>query len=611
MQNEATHLTLDQSAARRLLLVRAIDEVDAQGKLLGDSEREQLEREAAQASSAGGEPEPGDYLQLRARKVLDAVANRNPRLAAAQEPDAWRRWVLWVLPIGACLLGAALDRIDNPQQVNMLSPPLLGVLFWNLAAYLVLFVGMFLGRPAAGAASTVQRWLAGVPSDGRRTGRLRPDVLGRFHLHWLQATGRQQAAWGRTLLHLTAAGWAAGLGLSIVLGGLVRQYRVGWESTLLDLGQVHAFLRFLFAPVVALLPFDGFSAADLQRMAFSSGAAIGVDEARRWVWLYLALLLVVVVAPRLLLAAWAAWRGRRLGGAVRIDLRDAYFSEVLARVRPARITLGVLAADSAARQRLWRQLAQAADRPAPVDGSAWTMLATPKGDTLRVVDVSLDARATAAPPGPAASGGWLQAVLRRQPAPASHAPQAGPRELDVVLLLPAGPADIAPHAGLLRDLHKPLVMLAPEAARAACQDAARGAGLDARVLGLDEATAHWLRDAALLDAVGAQVGQRQLAGFQRLAAAWTERNAQRFAEAMQLLARLLARAAREAEDVVGAPAGLLQLVNAAEREAAQGARARAAAAVLERLRSQETAMLAELLRLHRVELPPAPLAGLR
>ncbi|MGV3570298.1 MAG: DUF3482 domain-containing protein [Ramlibacter sp.] len=615
MHSEPDSLTLDAPAARRLLLARAIDEVDTQGKLLSAVERDTLEREAADACRApGGEPEPTAYLHARASRVLAAVDNRNPQLAAAQHPEGWRRWILWALPLAACVLGAALDRIDNPQQVNMLSPPLLGVLFWNLAAYLLLLVALLLRRRPQGAvAATLQRWLAGVPGEGRRTGRLRADVLGRFHLHWLRAAGTQQALWGKTLLHLTAAGWAVGLALSIVVGGLVRQYRVGWESTLLDLGQVHAFLAFLFAPVVALLPFEAFSAADLQRMAFSAGAAVGVEEARRWVWMYLALLGLVVVVPRLLLAGWAAARGRRLARAVQVDLRDPYFVEVLARVRPVRVTVGLAGAAAAVRQPLQRMLGQAADAPPPADGSPWTVMATAKGDTLRFFDLPPGAPLAAAAAAAPAARNWLQGVLRGGPAlaPRPEAPRPSSAQADVVLLLASQPAEVEEGAALLRGLQRPALVLVPAASLAACEEALRVSGADARMLAVEQAAAHWLKDGNLLQAVAGQLAPRQQAGFQRLLAAWNARNERRFSDAMQVLARLLARAARESEEVGVAPGGLRQLVNPAEREAAQRAREGAAHAVLERLRVQEAAMLGELVRLHGMAPSPAPLATAR
>lgn len=608
MDRATTPLTFEAPSARRLLLARAIDEVDTQGKLLGPGERDQIEREAAVASGGNAAaPDTGLYLLERSRRILAAVANRQPQLAALQEPPAWRRSILWVLPLAACLLGAALDRIDNPHRVNMLSPPLLGVLFWNLAAYVLLLVAALRPGPATHpVAATLQRWLAGVPAHAAPTGRLRPDVAARFHQLWLQATGTRQALWGKTLLHLTAAGWAAGLALAIVVGGLVRQYRVGWESTLLDLGQVHAFLRFLFAPVVALLSFEGFSAADLQRMAFSAGADVGVDEARRWVWLYLALLALVVVVPRLVLAAWAAWRGDRLGHAVRIDLGDAYFSEVLARVRPATITLGVLAQEPARREPLQRMLLQVAQQPQPMDGRPWNVLASDKGDTLQVVDIASDAVLQSAPSLPEPGRGWLRGLWPAQVETRSRsAPDARQQALlaiDLVVWLPARPADVDACPAVLRDLAKPLLLLVPEAQP--FEDRLVGSGLDARVLQVDAATANWSKDDALLQAAAGLLPQRMQPGFQRLAATWTQRNGERFEASMLALGRLLSQAARESEDVAGAPSGLRQLVDPAEREAAQRARESSASLVVERLRRHETAMLETLADLHRVDLPP-------
>src|SRR5690606_5886005 len=127
-----------------------------------------------------------------------------------------------------------------------------GVLFWNLGVYLFLFFALFVPpRPPPAAGPALQRWVA-TQAQGRRGGRLRGEVQARFQQLWLQLTARQQSLWWRQLLHLTAAGWAVGLALSIVLGGLVREYRVGWESTLLEVQHVHGLLRVLFAPVVAL-----------------------------------------------------------------------------------------------------------------------------------------------------------------------------------------------------------------------------------------------------------------------------------------------------------------------------------------------------------------------
>ncbi len=622
-------LRIDTASALQLVLVQAIEEVDTSGKLISEIERDQIEREALAASRtpSGADLDVASYLQQRARRVLAAVENRNPQLAALQHPEPWRRWALWAVPLAACLLGAAIDRIDNPQSVNMLSPPLLGVLFWNLAMYVVLLAAVFLPQrwQGQGTLAVVQRWISGVPGNGRRTGRLRTDVTARFHQQWLQATGRQQLLWSRQLLHLTAAGWALGMAVSIVLGGLVRQYRVGWESTLLDLGQVHAFLSVLFAPVVALLPFEGFTTADLQRMAFSSGAAIDVGEARRWVWMYLALLFLLVVVPRVVLAAWAAWRRHSLGRAVSLDLRDPYFVQVLARVSPARITLAITGADTEARARLQRVLEQAADQP-QAGRTPWPVLTTPKGDVLRIFDVPAGyqppAMATApTAQGPSAAQAWMQDLVARFRASARPAAtgrnvmEGALEETDLVLLLPARPGELAGVTRLLHWLAQPAIVLVDTARQDASLEAYRAElqrlGVVAEVRDLHDLGAHWLRETSLLAVIASGLPASQRAGFARVASVWGERNEQRFREAIRLLAEMLARAARDTEDVVAPPTGLRQLVIAGERHAGQRAREDAAQALLQRLRAQEVATFAGLVRLYRLDASPAPVAGTR
>lgn len=622
MEDGILHLV--EAGARQLLLVRAIEDADPQGRLLSEVEREQLEREALAASrqTAAGGVDFAQYLQLRAQRMLAAVENRNPRIAALQDVEPWRPWLMAGLPLAACVLGAAIDRVENPQQVNMLSPPLLGVLAWNLAVYALLLVAALVPGPWTRRAplAALQRWLAGIPTHGRRTGRLRADVVARFHEHWLNAAGAQQWLWWRQLLHLAAAGWALGLAFSIVLGGVVREYRVGWESTLLGVQQVHVFLSALFAPVVALLPFEAFTVADLQRMAFRSGAAIGVDEARRWVWMYVALLFVVVIVPRAVLAAASGWQRRRAARTVRIDLRDPYFVQVLSRVSPARVTLGLVAPGGAGREAVLRMLRQVADQPPPREPGPWSVLSTAKGDVLRVFEVPPGFRPPAATVAAHASGGgaaqaWLQELLGRFRAPERaqerDAVQATLAETDLMLVLPQEPGDLQELTRLLHWVAQPALVLAPGEALGDYRAAVQRLGLAAEVLPLAACTAHWQCDARLLDAAVARVAASKRAGFERLAAVWTDRNAGRFAEAMCLLAGELVRAARDVAEVGSAPAGLRHLVDSAQRDAAQRAREGARAALLQRLRDGESALLAELVRLHRSGTPAAPLAGTR
>lgn len=597
---------LDRTLARRVVLVQAIDEADTDGRLLGGAERERIEQEALIAARDPADATRLDaarYLGERAERVLATVAKRNPRLASLQDAAPWQGWLAWGLPLAACVLGAAIDRIDNPEKVNMLSPPLLAVLLWNLLAYLWLLLSPLLPlrwrEPA---------WLQDLALRGMPSGGLRGAVAGRFHMHWFSLARGAQAHWLRRVLHATAAGWGLGLGLSIVLGGLVRQYRVGWESTLLDLPQVHAFLQLLFAPVVALLPFEPFGMAQLQRMHFASGADIGVQEARHWVWLYLALLLMLVVLPRLLLALYSGWRAHLAGRTVQLDLAQPYYAETLARVSPVRVVLCLLSTTPQGRNTVLRVLREAADQPAlqaSAPQSAWTVLATERGDQLRVLELEplqAAASASAAPAEPA--GKWRELLARwtSTAGPSNNLADTARTMADLVLAVTANEAEAAELAPVLRWLGKPVLVVLPDATDA-CQGALQEAGVQCQAVDLRTHARHWQRDAALVRAMAALLPPMKAAGFARVASAWSARHEARFADAMRLVAAQLLQAARESEDLPGAQLSLRRLVDAGSREAGQQVRAAAMEAMAQRLRDGEAQTLAQLLRLHAIEEP--------
>lgn len=566
-------LQLDAAMARRIVLVRALEEADPEGRMVAAGEVEQVEREALEATRAGASRhfDARVYLDERARRLLEKVAGRQPAIAALQEPEPWRGWVAWGLPLAACVIGAVLDRIDNPRQVNMLSPPLLAVLLWNLVLYASLVL-QTLRRGTRGAAAPAPGWLRRILMSrvaSRGAGSLRARVSAAFHTRWLAAAPRLEVRWWTALLHVTAAAWGVGLAISIVLGGLVREYRVGWESTLLDLTQVHAFLSVLFAPVVALLPFDAFTLEELRRMHFASLAPPGVVEARRWVGLYLGLVAVVVVIPRAALAAFAWLRRRIPPPRVTLDVREPYYAELLSRASPVRVVLGLFAADAAARGPLLRVLREAA-APRPLAGEEWSVVTTPRDDELRV-------------------------TLR---------PGAA---CDVALVVPQSPAEWAALAAQARAAGAAPLLVAggnPEAFDGL-------AGGTVRASSLRDATRNWTRDEQLLGGIGAVLPAARQRGYERLVAAWQERAQARFTESMRLVARHLVEAARDSREVAAGPWSVTQWVNSAERAAADAARQQSVDALLARLRDGQAALLRELLALHGLgeSLAQEPLRG--
>lgn len=582
-------LLLNEAAARRLLLAQALDSADPQGRLVGLEERERIEREALAATgdpAQGQRPDPRAWLQARAQGMVELLGHRQPRLAALAEPPPWRGWLAWGLPLLALVLGGLIDRIDNPRQVNLLSPPLLAFLLWNVAVYLGLL--WFALRPPRGLRlpGPLVRWASGLAP--RRAGGTRAEVARAFVLRWWQLAAALEGQRWRRILHTAAAAWAVGVALSIVLGGLVREYRVGWESTLLDLPQVHAVLRVLFAPVIALLPLEPFSQAELARLHFGSGVEVGRLEARRWVVLYVALLAVVVVLPRALLALWAAWRQHRLQGALAIALDDVYFTGLLGRVSPARIRLALLApqaADAAVVRCVFRQ-ATAAHGAVPPEG-AWTVLGTERGDLLQLAPLVPDAPGT-----DQARSGWQ----RFWPGGA-RAPVPQPVAPDLVLLVVREGADLDAVAPALRRQGRPVLLLAAAGTEAGHAAALRTAGLSGEVLAL-EALPTWHEDHRLLDALGRLLPAWQAPGLGRIADQWHERAQARLAEAMRVLAGELVDAARDVQALPVLPTGMRQLMVRGEREAGHEARRDAMRQLLGRVRERQAAADARLLDLH-------------
>src|SRR5439155_11970598 len=127
---------------------------------------------------------------------------------------------------------------------------------------------------------------------GALASRLRPGDASakaalRFHMDWFRATAQLHVARIKRVLHISAAAWALGVILSLLVRGLVVEYRVGWESTFLGPWQVYEILRVLRVPALFVFPFDTFTIVDVAQLHFSDGG--GAESGAVWVWMYVAL----------------------------------------------------------------------------------------------------------------------------------------------------------------------------------------------------------------------------------------------------------------------------------------------------------------------------------
>jgi len=243
-------------------------------------------------------------LTERGRLGSQRLAERGAAMPRTAPP--WR-WVAALVGAAALLLGWGTEAVASGRHINILAPPLLALLVWNLAVYLVLGLQALRGgAPAAvrrlGAWS--QRW--GRPAAGAAA------PAARFAIGWARASQPLHTARVAALMHTAAALWALGALASLYARALAFEYRAGWESTFLSADAVHGLLSLLLGPASVVSGIALPTVTELQALRLPEGG----ENAARWIHLHAITLLGVVVLPRALMAAWALWRARRRAQAV-------------------------------------------------------------------------------------------------------------------------------------------------------------------------------------------------------------------------------------------------------------------------------------------------------
>lgn len=517
-------LPVTEPQLRAVLLAQSIEQAGAVSPPELD---EALRQAVAGARQRGVERlQVGDVVQARAQALVDRAGGRDPAIAALAQPSVRLRWLGRLLPVAALLAGLAIDRIANAHRVDLLSPPLLLVLGWNLVLYALLAWRGLRRRAAAPQppASAVavpptelpmalRGWArsllaGGQAAPGVRPRRLAARVAADFQRRWFTATA---ALFGQRLarvLHLCAAAWGAGIALSLLLRGLVVRYQFGWESTFLDVPQVHAITSVLFWPLTALFGLQPFSP---QEIAATQNFAGTGAEGSRWVWMYVGLLLLVVVLPRLALAAWARWREGRLVRALQLDPGEGSFDALRAAL-PIDWRIGLVGA-SAAEAQAARALAA---RHAQGGGA----------DTLRFAEP---------PPLPAGAGG-TDGTDGTGGAPKGAESAGAP--VDAVVLLADAPVPPAWH------------------------------GAPHTLLPWAQWGESWVLEPALFDRLAPLLPPDRRAALERVRQAWQAHNTDRFDRALQAVARHVAAcgALGSGDEAAARYAAHLQTLDAALRE---------------------------------------------
>lgn len=260
---------------------------------------------AADARLIAGK-DPKDRTLAKAKLVLSRRSLKPSRM-----PTLPTGLFTGILVFAAYLLGVLTDRFTSEGAVvNLLSPALLFVLFWQLVLYVLLFVGA-----VAGPLGFAPKW------PGRR---LFTELLARVRMPAVKKqTLKERPLWLSLLapslrfdaaraFHLAAAALGAGLLTGLAFRGIGTAYTVGWTSTWL--AGHEAWLANLFAATYGLVPLEIFG------LSFPDAAAIadmnlrvnpeGSPDAAAWLLRLMGLVAGVVILPRLLLAFVADRRAK-------------------------------------------------------------------------------------------------------------------------------------------------------------------------------------------------------------------------------------------------------------------------------------------------------------
>jgi hypothetical protein len=317
---------MNEYDARNTLLVRAYEAV-APAQMSGqwtDDDRGWATQAALQAEGEHGGVDA--FVARRSSLAAERLCTRDSSAKRAVGALTWRPWVGWAFALVAFIAGVATDAIGSARQINVLAPPLLGVLTWNLAVYAVLAWRAVLRLSGAGARSPgplarlIARAVRAV-APARSIEQLAPP-LAVFSRDWIAASAPLAASRIARMLHAAAATFAGGALLGMYVRGFAFEYRAVWESTFLDASTVHGILSFLLGPAAALTSIALPDVAGLE--ALRSSVSPG-ENAARWIHLYAMTVALVVLAPRTLMAIGHFLAERSLANCFPLPLDDGYF----------------------------------------------------------------------------------------------------------------------------------------------------------------------------------------------------------------------------------------------------------------------------------------------
>jgi hypothetical protein len=317
---------MNANALRTILLVKNVEEQDTDGALLPLAERDAATRAALRRwpASDSSDTRTWQVLAVRADELYGRLVARHPVVtqAVALEDYAARAGVVVLLI--ACLAGLILSLLDSRVRIEILAFPLLGVVLWNLCVYAWLLLGALRSPtrwPGISGLAGFAVWITWPARWAWRRAALlikraafyhRPlsVALRRFADEWWPLAQPLLLLQGQRLFHLASAALAVGLLAGFYVRGIALEYRAGWESTFLGPTQVQSLLHWVYG-LAAMVTGIALPATPEATAALHWRQGLGGGPAAPWIHLMAVTAVLLVVLPRLALAASMTWQLRR------------------------------------------------------------------------------------------------------------------------------------------------------------------------------------------------------------------------------------------------------------------------------------------------------------
>ena len=611
-------MKINEIPAHAIVLAQAVESVDTQGKLLTDVERDQIDARVAKQHRVDSVADAniGELLAARANVLLEIVRGRNQAVDLILGSAHVRRVSLWLIPMVTLIVGIAIDRVLNPQRVDLLSETFLGLLIWNFVVYLMLAWSAFRGdrRQPSPFFEFVRRWFSTGPAWRLRRSHLAAEISISFIQRWNAMTDALAGQRLRLVMHLAAAAWGLGMALSLILRGMFKSYKVGWESTLWDIQTVHRILGALSWPLTKILGTTAFSVDDIARLQFEVGSGANTTDGRRWIWLYVGILILFVVLPRLGLAMIAAWRGRQLAINIPIDIGDAYFQRLIGNLVPATVRLGLLVHepdDRAAIRKILIQEQTASSNAKRSPQGEQRLISTDRGDTMWMAELSESNVRTISGFDSQESQGILRTrrlfslLSASSLSPENQADSLGSERIDVVGHVVSQASHLADALPMLQALRRPVLMLvrSDRATNAnvdklidECERHKHSHDLTMEVLQFDEFSKCWVLERSLLNLIARHVPRSKSRGCARLIGAWERRNRQRFQDSMSEISSALEFSVRQFVEIP--KLSLLDRASTDKRRAHDDRKKAAMDAIREKVKQRDEELVDRLRELH-------------